>query len=204
MVGDDVIDLGDPETRPDACHARFDARVFDASELRLLAGSETPVRLRWILWAAKEAAYKVAKKHDRATVFSPVRFVVQPGGDARATVQHEGRRYAVALEVGARFVHAVATAGSAAGDRVVARVERLGQGSATCPGSVARALAIRTVAPLLGLGASDLAVARDGRIPRLQHVRGALTIDLSLSHHGHFVSFACALPSAHAAAGGAS
>lgn len=204
MVGDDVIDLGDPETRPDACHARFDARVFDASELRLLAASETPVRLRWILWAAKEATYKVAKKHDRATVFSPSRFVVQPASGARATVQHDGRRYAVALDVGGRYVHAVVTTGSAAGERVVTRVERLAQGSATCPGSAARALAIGTVAPLLGLGASDLAIAREGKIPRLQHLRDGLALDLSLSHHGHFVSFACALPSAHASAGGAS
>jgi phosphopantetheinyl transferase (holo-ACP synthase) len=204
MVGDDVIDLGDPETRSDACHARFDARVFDASELRLLAASSVPVRLRWILWAAKEATYKVAKKQDCSTVFAPSRFVVQPGGDAYATVQHEGRRYAVALEVGAHHVHAVATAGSATGDRIVARVERLGRGSATCPGSAARALAIGTVAPLLGLGASDLAVARDGRIPRLQHVREDLAIDLSLSHHGHFVSFACALPAPRTAAGAVS
>lgn len=201
MVGNDVIDLGDPETRADACHARFDARVFGASELDLLAASAAPVRLRWILWAAKEAAYKVAKKRDAATCFSPRRFVVRPARDVAATVQHDGARYAVALEVGAGHVHAVATAAGAAGARVVARVECLEQGSTVCPGSAARALAIATIAPLLGVAASDLAILRDGRVPRLQCASGALAVDLSLSHHGRFVAFACTLPAAHAQAG---
>lgn len=196
MVGNDVIDLGDPETRPDACHARFDARVFGASELDLLAASAAPVRLRWILWAAKEAAYKVAKKRDAATCFSPPRFVVRPARDAAATVQHEDARYAVALEVGPGHVHAVATAAGAPDERVVARVERLEHGSSVCPGSAARALAIATVAPFLGVAATDLAILRDGRVPRLACATGGFAVDLSLSHHGRFVSFACTLPAA--------
>jgi len=201
MVGNDVIDLGDPEAQPEACHARFDARVFAASELARLASSDTPGRERWILWAAKEAAYKVAKKRDRATSFSPRAFVVQPCGETEAIVVHDGRRYAIALDVGQRRVHAVALDVGAAGDRVVARVERLATGSTTCPGSAARALAITTMAPLLGVAATDLAVTRDGRVPRLEHLQAPLVVDLSLSHHGRYVSFACTLPSA---TGGAS
>jgi phosphopantetheinyl transferase (holo-ACP synthase) len=198
MVGNDVIDLGDPEARPAGCHARFDARVFAPDELELLLASAAPVRLRWILWAAKEAAFKVAKKLDAATVFSPRRFVVQPASDVAALVVHADQRYAVALEIAPRHVHAVATDAGALDTRVVARVERLGWGSATCPGSAARALAIGTVAPLLGVAATDLAVLRDGRVPRVVCIRKRFTVDLSLSHHGRFVAFACTLPAVHA------
>ena len=35
MVGNDVVDLGDPETRPGATHPRFDARVFGDRAPRL-------------------------------------------------------------------------------------------------------------------------------------------------------------------------
>ena len=34
MVGSDIVDLADPETRPGAAHPRFDARVFDEDERR--------------------------------------------------------------------------------------------------------------------------------------------------------------------------
>jgi phosphopantetheinyl transferase (holo-ACP synthase) len=200
MVGDDVIDLGDPETWPGGCHARFDARVFAASERAALAASALPVRLRWILWAAKEAAYKAAKKKDAATVFSPCRFVVSLTGEAQAVVAHGASRWPVALDVGALHVHAVAAEGGTPPCTVVAGVERL-VGDGTCPGSAARAFAIARLAPLLGLDAAELRVVRDGRVPRLEHAGGALAADLSLSHHGRFVAFACALPPTRRAAG---
>ena len=53
MLGNDVIDLADPETS--SRHPRFDARVFGATERALLARSEDAGRLRQVLWAAKEA-----------------------------------------------------------------------------------------------------------------------------------------------------
>ena len=195
-VGNDVIDLGDPEARPDGCHARFDSRVFALSELEALAASAVPVRLRWILWAAKEATYKVVKKQDRATVFSPRRFVVTLLGGTQARVVFDEQSFAVELDVGERYVHAVTTVPDLAPRVVVTAVERLAWGSTTCPGSAVRTLAIATLAPRLGIAVAELSVARDGRIPHLQRAGVALATDLSLSHHGRFVAFACVLPPA--------
>lgn len=206
MIGNDVIDLGDPETAAGACHARFDARVFAPAELAALAASAAPRRLRWTLWAAKEAAYKVARKLDRTIAFAPRRFVVQLLGDGEARVVHGRRRLAVALRTELDCVHAVAHARDLRAHarlraaQVVTRVERLAAGSLACPGAAVRALAIATVAPLLGRDPQDLVVARDGRIPRLHDASGALPYDLSLSHHGRFVAFACVLPRAHVVA----
>ena len=42
MVGDDVVDLADPEARADALHPRFDARVFAPAERAALAASADP------------------------------------------------------------------------------------------------------------------------------------------------------------------
>jgi hypothetical protein len=41
---------------------------------------------------------------------------------------------------------------------------------------------------------SELGVTHDGRIPRLERAGHAVGADLSLSHHGRFVAFACVLP----------
>jgi hypothetical protein len=48
------------------------------------------------------------------------------------------------------------------------------------------------VAERLGLAAGEMRVERRGRIPRLL-LPGAGALDLSLSHHGRLVSFACEL-----------
>jgi phosphopantetheinyl transferase (holo-ACP synthase) len=208
-IGNDVVDLGDPESAAGACHARFDGRVFAPEELAALDASSSAqrLRLRWTLWAAKEAAYKVARKHDATIVFSPRRFVVRLHDPARATVEHHDRRFTIALETGARHVHAIARDGRIASKdlddavtspggaaRVVVGVAPLAAGSRACPGDAARALAITTVAPMLERAAHTLTIVRDGRIPRLCDAQGPLDTDVSLSHHGRFVAFACVLP----------
>jgi len=93
MLGNDVIDLGDPETLPGALHPRFDARVFTPHERAALANAARPERLRWRLWALKEAAYKCLKKLEPQTGFSPQRFAVQlaellPQASGGSTARH--------------------------------------------------------------------------------------------------------------------
>ena len=58
MIGNDIVDLRDPEVQPGASHPRFDRRVFAPEERSALAASGARERLRWILWAAKEAGRK--------------------------------------------------------------------------------------------------------------------------------------------------
>ena len=57
MIGNDVVDLRDPDADPWRLHARFDERVFHPSERALIAASPQPGRTRWVLWALKESAY---------------------------------------------------------------------------------------------------------------------------------------------------
>src|SRR5690606_37025140 len=51
---------------------------FTAREAELIAGSPNPDYALWMLWAAKEAAYKVAKKLAREVIFAHSRFEVVP------------------------------------------------------------------------------------------------------------------------------
>lgn len=191
-IGDDVVDLHDIGGR----HPRFDTRVFAPVERALLPVGLAGERLRWLLWAAKESAYKVARKHDATTVFSPSRFVVRLLRAGRATVTSGSRRFDVDLEAGSHYVHAVARV-EGAGAVVVCRAVT------TRPDGVAESLAVRQLAArrlgaLLGLAPEAIAIRRDGRVPVLWIDGRGSAADLSLSHHGRFVSFACALPVADA------
>lgn len=213
MVGNDVIDLADPEAWPDACHPRFDARVFTAAERATIAASPAPARARWIYWAAKESAYKAARRQDAATVFAPRRFVVRLSGSAEArlghadvprasggsgAVRHDGDRFALRVVLGPDAVHAIAWDPAATG-LLLADVARLG-GVEPTPArlsAAARALAIGAIARALGVAASRLAVVRTaGAPPRLLRDGGSSDTTLSLSHHGRLVAFACLLPDA--------
>src|SRR5262245_15957096 len=199
MVGDDLVDLRDPEAREGAQHPRFDARVFAPAERAALAASPAAGRLRWVLWAAKEAAYKLARKLDPAVAFSPSRFVVSPlGARMRGRVSWAGGAASVQVRLAGDAVHATARDADPARGGLVRGVARLASGDD--PSRAARELALRRVAARLGLDARDLRVVRRGRIPGLA-LPGGGALDLSLSHHGGFVSFACEFDDARLAIG---
>ena len=108
MVGNDVVDLADREVCNGPAHPRVDARVFAPAERRALEAGGAPNRLRWTLWAAKEAAYKLAVKRDPNVIFAASRFVVKFDRALHGEVEHPGGRVAVPLATRGDAVHAVA------------------------------------------------------------------------------------------------
>jgi len=198
MVGNDVVDLADADSRPGARHPRFDERAFAACERRWIAEAEAEEVARWILWAAKESAYKVAKRRDPATVFSPARFVVELDEALRGRVRHRGDAYPVRVVVRGDCIHAVAIAPGGSHADVIADVRGLsragdGDRSGATASLEARTFAIDAVAAQLGVAADSLIIASRERIPRLRRRDGREAADLSLSHHGRFIAYACAL-----------
>jgi phosphopantetheinyl transferase (holo-ACP synthase) len=212
MLGNDVIDLRDPESDPASLSPRFDARVFSAAERSRIAAAAEGKRMRWSLWAAKEASYKLARKRDPRVVFSPVRFEVSFIDAARPTeavVSGPGMRFDVSLEQDDHWIHAIAHFEGEAADDAVHAVGCVAQedpeatdGPAhAAPGRAVRALACRILADRCALPLGALSVQKRGRVPSMV-VGGAepIEIDLSLSHHGDFVAFACAPRAARGAA----
>ncbi len=208
MVGNDVVDLADPQCLPRGTHPRFDQRVFAPSELRLVHASPTPVRMRWMLWAAKESAYKILRKRDPAVTFVPRHFVVEPCGletgcdgpfgrasrteaRVRGTVSCARRRVAFRGVIAGEALHVVAADDAEGAFEVLEAVVESGIAE---PGDVVRRAAAAAVAARLGVPANTVRIVRQDRIPCLQ-VRGVShPIDLSLSHHGRFVGFAASMP----------
>lgn len=194
-VGNDVVDLADPETRLTGLHPRFDERVFGAVERDVLEASRSRHVLHWAFWAAKESAYKARKRLAPEAVFSPKEFEVElsplpttgDGGVAVGRVFHRGDVFELEVRVDGASVHAVAKSKDEAGARVLWKVER-----ALCDPSVAaRRLAAAAIGSALGLDPAGLRIVR--RPPVAMHRGRRLDADVSLSHHGRFVAFACTL-----------
>jgi phosphopantetheinyl transferase (holo-ACP synthase) len=182
MLGNDVVDLADAAGH----HPRFAARVFTPAERVLLAADPA---LCGVLWAAKESAYKAARKADPATVFSPSAFLVALDRRERARVTVGERRFVVDLLRTAEYVHAVARAAEDAPTAAFAAVGAVPAGASDS--AAVRRLAVDTLERALDM--DGLAIGRDGRIPLLLRHGRPMPADLSLSHHGRFAAFACRL-----------
>jgi phosphopantetheinyl transferase (holo-ACP synthase) len=197
MLGNDVVDLGDPEARAAVLHPRFDRRVLDAEEQAWLRASQRPERDRWVLWAAKESAFKAARRLDAGVVFSPVRFAVRlrdEAGGFHGSVRHGARRFSVSVEVEPHFVHAVCRAEPWAGSEPLHAVETVrGELAPSEASARVRELARRAVAAALDLAPAALRFYRSGRLPLLRAGDRDVSA-LSLSHHGRCAAFAAALP----------
>ena len=84
-VGNDVVDLKEPDNRGKSGDDRFLARVFTAEEREQIAQAAAPDTLLWSLWAAKEAAYKAVSGGDPGAVCSiPRRYPVHLDGESAA------------------------------------------------------------------------------------------------------------------------
>ena len=193
MVGNDVVDLADRETAPLAMHPRFDERVFAAEELLWMR--RDPGQRRWMLWAAKESAFKAAKRLDPSSSFSPRCVFVRLDDDSTGTVRLADRTFSVQVRLDRDVCHAVAwlDRDHLARSPIVVSGVRLVTASEASPRLAARRFAAESVAAYLGIAASDLELVKDGRLPRLRLDGRAAGLDVSLSHHGRFVAFACAV-----------
>ena len=211
MLGNDVVDLRDPDARPESFRARFDDRVFSIDEQRAIAQDANPLARRWAHWAAKEAAYKLAKRIDSTFVFSPGRLVAKYSNDSdqlslRTVGQRERRgllelphalsqgirRLALRSLETAEWVHVVAVpVGSDWGD-VDSAVEPLG-GELKDPSVAVRRLAIREISRSLGVEAERFSIGREGRVPTVEIDGSRTSLALSLSHHGNWIAYATRL-----------
>jgi 4'-phosphopantetheinyl transferase EntD len=130
LIGNDLVDLRAREAAGKSGDARFVKRVFTAREAELIGGSASPDTALWMLWSAKEAAYKVARKLAPDVIFAHSRYEVIPdegaleAGDAGTSVLRsgsvrlrelaglDGASFPVEWRLSPTFVHCIAmTAG---------------------------------------------------------------------------------------------
>jgi len=220
-VGNDLVDLADPESQPERPHRRFDQRVFTPVERNEIARDMDSNRARWTYWALKEAAYKAVKKCDSRVRFSPIQYACDAAVRSSATVHFQNHLLRAAVIESAQWVCTVALLITRvpedgtidpsvrieavtedeyrlqfAGNNqpiVYAAVQPL-QGIAMDPSVQVRQLGKRIIGKVTGIDPHHITYVKRGRMPELRVNGGQFSGDISLSHHGHFVAFSCAFP----------
>jgi phosphopantetheinyl transferase (holo-ACP synthase) len=191
-LGNDIVDLTDPFTVGKAGDARFVRRVFATSEQGWIAASPDPDRALWRLWAAKEAAYKVARKSAPGLIFAHAQFEVLPD---ESRVVCGKASFPVQWDEQPGWIHCLAVSSSSPPSLALCRwrVDELAPGQE--PSEAVRGLATRLLAEAGWAAAtivrpSGQGGARPGA-PEVWQAGGRLAhLDLSLSHDGRWVAVA--------------
>lgn len=213
-VGNDVVDLKDPENQGKSGDDRFLARVFTAEERELIARAAVPDTLLWALWAAKEAAYKAVSGGDpgrgQLSVCSiPRRYPVHLDGEsaagtkaaAAAAEDHlTGRvitprgEMALRIAVTKDYVHALAAGSDTDFAGIIQRVDRVDEvGNPGDPSAFVRGQLLTEISRRLDCPLDNLTVRKDPSAsgpPRVFLRDRPLAAEISLSHDGRFAAFA--------------
>lgn len=200
MVGNDIVDLNfvDP---PAYHHLRYLDQVCTRAEALAVRESADPSRSLAVVWASKEAAYKLFSKQRASGCFVPRQFVTQPQNEmpfdygVRVRVTYSGNEAAVAICGTNQWIHAIATLEQDLVVRWMVKniaIDIPAYIRARNESEAARSLARQL---LLMCGLDDAELRFVGRIPMVRRkVLAYGEIGISLSHHGAFVSAAIALP----------
>lgn len=213
LVGNDVVDLSEPATHGKAGQLRFLKRVCVDQEREFIEDAPQPDAALWLLWSAKETAYKIAKRLQPEIAFVKKHFVVAvhttsyESGHVRGQVVYEGAIIPVRWRHKEAFVHCVGHwPGVIQGfSKVGAAVARLDdptldeipldhqelQSVRNLPSRRVRQLAKRLLAER---GLTQARIVRERiddqwKAPRIWHQgRPLKDAALSLSHHGQYVA----------------
>jgi phosphopantetheinyl transferase (holo-ACP synthase) len=201
MIGNDVVDLRYLDA-PGYSNVRYLDRVCSSEEARAVRRSERPAQGLAVIWAAKEAAFKLMSQKFNREHFVPRDFVAalddwKCSAASDFTMICDGVCSRIRVTVNDFWVHAVATL---PGDYLVrwqvaemtevcsrddvARTESVAQSESQAARVVAR--------KLLAQNARQGALEFVGRIPRVKQASGNSQTAISLSHHGAYVAAAIA------------
>lgn len=197
MVGNDIVDLSYFDS-PSRQHIGYLKRVCNSEEVRDVWRSTSACNHLAVLWAAKEAAYKLAAKQSAIGHFVPRQFATHSESDllgAKAELivscAEWGQEVRVKTTLTERWIHAVATNPKVT--TVCWAVREMEQGKLPSPQVQTECAAVRSLANdlIARFGGQGLTLQFFGRIPRLMQI-GLQTneMDISLSHHGAFVGVA--------------
>lgn len=184
-VGNDLVDLN---RREPVLHQRFIERVFSQSEM---AAVECSMANLWLHWAAKEAAYKMIKRLEPETVFSPVKFVFD---SSLKTLTYNDNVYSCLCEIKPNYVHVVCASQPELlkSSALHLWINDIGDQD---PSEAVRNLAVERLAALLNISNKQLSVSPPARgmLPHIFLAGSKMEHLLSFSHHGRFVACCCYL-----------
>jgi hypothetical protein len=210
LIGNDIVDLSDPQGLGKSRDTRFINRVFSADEKQQILNCSEPDLLLWSLWAGKETAYKAVRKSHFEAISVPRRYgvklnntygIIRKAPFISGAVETPYDPVSIRIFINENYVHCIGITGkSEAFNSVIRGVLQISRGndfhfSTDSPSSKVRQLAKKAISSYLDQDIEDIDIRRfkgyRGLEPPTVSIKGeARMIDISLSHDGNFVAYA--------------
>jgi phosphopantetheine--protein transferase-like protein len=215
-IGNDIVDLTSPDSVGKSLDRRFIARVFTPEEQERIDRSLSPDATLWMLWAAKEAAFKAVSKFKPGLSFAHRAYAHrdEPGKAAHIVLKQTNGNAVSIQECGVVMtpagpvdtfftlsthrVHCVAAVrngngGAPAANPVHVLEER--RDGPFDPSAAVRRAAIHHLASVTKASPYYIDIRRDETphgygAPRVFIEGNRTDIDISLSHDGKYIAFA--------------
>ena len=99
-IGNDIVDLNHPGNRGKSRDRRFVSRAFTPEERERIDSAGAPDAALWMLWAAKEAAFKAAVKRRQGISFIPRMYSVALDDPSYSGDRGEGNPHGISMASG--------------------------------------------------------------------------------------------------------
>ena len=205
MIGNDIVDLADPQARGKNRDIRFIERVFTPDEQRRIQKSDEPDIVLWSLWAGKETGYKAISKTHPAVSSSPGQYEIQlfdsPLPES-GTVETPCGPVSVRFCITGEYIHCIGATTDKGLNSIVWDVQTMlrPEVSPKYQSDFVRNMARKKISRYLKEDLETIEIIRPkghrGLGPPVVYAGGKRTaIDISMSHDGRFA--ACAVSGRH-------
>ena len=202
-VGNDIVDLKNPDNMKSILDSRFRKKILTAAEIEFVQSSKNPVQTLWSFWTCKETAYKIRKKHCTDISFLPGRWEVclappdKRYTDGEIAVSASQKVY-LRLFFNDDYIHCIGTDEFAMRGNIicgVAPVPEPKDGNGHEASSYVRSIVAQKLGEFLSVNPADIEIKRkkvNGELqpPRIATGVARSGIDISMSHDGRFVAYA--------------
>jgi phosphopantetheinyl transferase (holo-ACP synthase) len=220
LIGNDIVDLTDPQNMGKSRDTRFINRVFGPCEQDLISRAENQDAILWALWAGKETAYKLVKKHHPSANSIPRSYKVSldcaegshvfscRSNDLSGFVDTPYGRIEIKVFITSDYVHCIgAMAGLDEMDCIVWDVDRIRpdlQASPAYQSAFVRKALRERLSIFCDESPDDIEIRREktchGLGPPFVCINGRqAAVDVSLSHDGCLAAYAFAATAASSA-----
>ncbi|WP_374951577.1 4'-phosphopantetheinyl transferase superfamily protein [Mucilaginibacter sp.] len=195
-AGNDIVSFAETNpvrTKQPAFYKKF---LTDAEVKRyhlLPTGAMLFEHYVWLLWSAKEAAFKFLQRHNPLLVFSPSRFIVDniiaptKADGWIGSVTYTNIKFGFHSVLNNDFVHTVIDL-STENTTPYRAEKRIATSTLADQSSSVRAFCLDQIATLFPEDDFKILKTPDG-IPVLRSESSGLSYPLSLSHHGNYIAY---------------
>lgn len=189
LLGNDIVDLQEARRTSNWRRPRYLEKIFTPQEQAWIRQADQADCWVWMLWSAKESAYKLSRRLGAERIYAPKRLAIQDWMQTGTNeyvlrVQTERAEVTVHAALSSAFVHSVAVLDTAR------RYEHEVIPVANNHAEQSSQLRIRVLQDLQARFGSACWIKKDDRgIPQAWIGESQLDVVLSLSHHGRYGAY---------------